>query len=1013
MRRILLAVFLMLSVLIMVGCGEQSASTTQGEQTQTGGSVVSVYDAESNLVGKYTYQDAENNTIDVSQFAKTGYKLEGIYDMNQNIQLFNGSGNQSPAVMLDRDYTAVLKYSPIIYQLVFEAGDGELENPAEYTKMIVYEEAVGLFPEPVQEGKEFDGWFDAEGNRFSNGTTPVFPKFTVEGYTLPGEVIQLYAHYTTKYCDVRLRMQDGSADIKLQVEYGQKLPDLTEYLKDDGSRAIVGFGVSPNASVVFADAVYTDLDLYALWREYKYINFVYSETETKVVKVFSDGNMATLPDGVWPGYEFEGWYSSALLSGNKITTIPFSGMADTYYAKWSVGQYTIQFVADGVLVASDTFSIEDKDIAVPQVPEKAHYTGRWEDYTLEYKNMIVNAVYEPETMEIMLMYGADYSSHTITYGEMYELPIPTKTGYEFLGWYYRGQQVTGSDGKSLEPYTFDTAVTLTAEWKGIACTLSFETNGGSSIASVTLEYGQTFELTQAPMREGYFFSGWFDASMNNEYIGSITLTKDTVIYAKWVKSVAIYDADGLKAIAGNPAGYYHLMANINLQGEEWTPILGFSGIFDGNGYKIYNFSLRKNGVDQGFVITNSGTIKNVTFSNVELASTVDGDITCSIGIVCAYNTGKLVNVTVEKADIMLNVTSKNANNTISIGGLAGESTGLISNCSATSEVVYSSDVRASYRNDGCTTYVNMGGIVGKDSGNIFSVNADFVVTANEYVHAHCESTPYYNSATKNMYLRIGGISGTEHGKLTACTASLMCTLYSDASGSRVSALGSCSAWYPSRYTYIGGLVGCLYETSSVSNCYSSGNMGLKRVGTQADSYEFATGGIVGKVDGGTVNNCASAMDLTVKEGFGGTMGGIVGHVTLGGKVSNVAYYGTIKTESFTGGWFGGLAGKVEGVLTKGYFCGKITSTSTQKADIAAFIETSGSVSKTIGNGNTKLVHATCNGSANNNYIIGIDYGAELLLDGNTLFAKLCLFETDIWGIDEETGLYLLSFPEKG
>ena len=134
--------------------------------------------------------------------------------------------------MLDTNYNAVLRYSPITYQLVFEANEGQLENSLDYIRNISYGEAVGLFPTPKIEGMNFDGWFDENGNRFSTGTTPVYTKLTTDGFVLSGEIIKLYAQYTTKYCKVRLMCQDGSNDIQLEVQYGQMLPDLSEYFKD-------------------------------------------------------------------------------------------------------------------------------------------------------------------------------------------------------------------------------------------------------------------------------------------------------------------------------------------------------------------------------------------------------------------------------------------------------------------------------------------------------------------------------------------------------------------------------------------------------------------------------------------------------------------------------------------------------------------------------------------------------------------------------------------------------------
>lgn len=999
MKKIVLIIILAVCLCFVAGCTDgQNVNTNQPSQTSGEGIVVSVYDPEVNLAGQFSFQNPTGNSIDVTQFARAGYRLEGIFDMNQGIMLFNASGNQSPTVMLDRDFTAVLKYVPVTYQLVFNAQEGELENPAEYTKMISYGEAVSLFPKPVLEGMEFDGWFDQYGNRFSNGTTPVSVKFTEEGYPLSDEVIELQARYTVKYCTVRLMMQDGSSDIRLQVAYGEKLPDLSDYLKDDGTREIIGFGVSPTASQPYEEGIYTDMDLYALWREYKYVSFVYSATETKIVKVYREGNICVLPDGVWPGYVFEGWYSSSLLSGNKITTVPFNSVADTYYGKWSVGSYTIQFVADGVLVGSCTYSINDTDITIPTVPEKEHYIGRWEAFTLEFRDMIINAVYEPCTYQLTMLVEAGYRYQNVSYGEMYELPVPSKTGYNFIGWYYKDMLLTDASGKSLAPYTFDGDMVLTAGWEAKTCQLYFETNGGNQIDGVTLRYGEEYALTQKPERAGYYFSGWYDESMTQEYVGTIVITSDTVIYAKWIKSTPISSVEDLKKIADNPTGNYHLTADIDLKGGDWAPIENFTGILDGNGYKIHNFSLRQNGCNLAFVINNQGTIKNVVFSNVDVSSTLDGNMDVAIGVACANNNGRLVNVKVEKVTLLVNVTGKNTNQHIRIGCLAGENKGEVMLGSAQAELILKVDVRCGGWGDSHSAILCLGGAVGENIGTVSRVATKVFVDVNEYVYTDC----YIGDCYEVCELNIGGVTGKEYGALTDCVTDFACQFSSNAGGDSQSI----------RNTRIGGVTGSCHENSAVTGSYSTGSVSIKRIGLHSGSFEMATGGIVGKVESGTVNNCASEMNIRVDNGHGGTTGGIVGLLAVNGKVTNVAYYGTIDGETATGGYLGGLAGKVEGWLTKGYFCGQIVSANAQIADIVGWIGTSGSVSKTIGNGNTGVVSAVSDGSSIYNYLIGTDYDESILVDGYLLFEDLGLFEADYWGIDANTGLYLITFPGK-
>ena len=78
----------------------------------------------------------------------------------------------------------------------------------------------------------------------------------------------------------------------------------------------------------------------------------------------------------------------------------------------------------------------------------------------------------------------------------------------------------------------------------------------------------------------------------------------------------ISDAEGLKRIAAAPDGDYILTADIDLGGENWTPIPEFTGTLDGDGYTIKNLTVRDAG--GGLFSTLSGTVKNLTISGASV-----------------------------------------------------------------------------------------------------------------------------------------------------------------------------------------------------------------------------------------------------------------------------------------------------------------------------------------------------------------------------------------------------------
>ena len=108
-------------------------------------------------------------------------------------------------------------------------------------------------------------------------------------------------------------------------------------------------------------------------------------------------------------------------------------------------------------------------------------------------------------------------------------PAPTKSGFTFDKWY--------SDSGFTTPYVFATTpvtgnITIYAKW---VCTVTFETNGGSAVASQVLDIGGlATEPNPAPTKGGWVFAGWYDnAALTNSYSFSWVVTANKTLYAKW------------------------------------------------------------------------------------------------------------------------------------------------------------------------------------------------------------------------------------------------------------------------------------------------------------------------------------------------------------------------------------------------------------------------------------------------------------------------------------------------
>lgn len=121
------------------------------------------------------------------------------------------------------------------------------------------------------------------------------------------------------------------------------------------------------------------------------------------------------------------------------------------------------------------------------------------------------------------------------------------------------------------------------------------------------------------------------------------------------------------------AGAYKLTKDINLKGKKWLPLgisetMAFSGVFDGCGFKIYNFKISAKNLNYaGFF----GYVKDATVINLTLDCVVKASGGNTVGAMCGMNNGGhfancrvLARVTAEKC----------------CGGFVGNNAGTIEKC---------------------------------------------------------------------------------------------------------------------------------------------------------------------------------------------------------------------------------------------------------------------------------------------------------------------------------------------
>ena len=131
------------------------------------------------------------------------------------------------------------------------------------------------------------------------------------------------------------------------------------------------------------------------------------------------------------------------------------------------------------------------------------------------------------------------------------LPTPTRTGYDFDGWYTSSSGGTRVGGGG-STYTPTANITLYAHWSVNSYTVTYNANGGSGApASQTKTHGVSLTLSSVkPTRTGYTFKNWNTQSNGSGTTynpgGTYTANSSVTLYAQWtpVTYTVTYNANG-------------------------------------------------------------------------------------------------------------------------------------------------------------------------------------------------------------------------------------------------------------------------------------------------------------------------------------------------------------------------------------------------------------------------------------------------------------------------------------
>ncbi|MDR0875168.1 MAG: InlB B-repeat-containing protein [Clostridiales Family XIII bacterium] len=293
-----------------------------------------------------------------------------------------------------------------IYTVTFNANGGSV---TEKGREIVRGAAVGALPVPVRSGYRFEGWFTA-----ANGGAKIAAGTVVNG------AVTYYAHWTAVY-KVTFDSRGGSAVAEKLVDQKKAVGDLATPNKT-GYKFGGWYTKASGGTKITAKTVPTkDITYYAQWSA-KSVKVTHDANKGKNLSVKTktvtyDSKYGALATATRTGHTFNGWYTEKT-GGTKVTknTTVKNEKAHTLYAQWTAKKYKATFDANrGKIPVDGGGAVMTKKV-------------------------------------------------TVTYAAKFgDLPVPTRSGYEFKGWW-----TEKNDGTKI---TKNTKVTITkntkyyAHWK--------------------------------------------------------------------------------------------------------------------------------------------------------------------------------------------------------------------------------------------------------------------------------------------------------------------------------------------------------------------------------------------------------------------------------------------------------------------------------------------------------------------------------------------------------------------
>lgn len=201
-----------------------------------------------------------------------------------------------------------------------------------------------------------------------------------------------------------------------------------------------------------------------------------------------------------------------------------------------------------------TFNAENNNVYYVTVYVKTKVDGKYETKSKSYTVTTIKTDPKLILKLLILDHTYDHSVINLTYGQSYDInnlpevpnANPQVEGYDYSikEKHWAVKTFLGGEEALTQEHLNNITKTITIygvyEFLSIPkiCTLSFNTNGANTISPITKPYSSSVSRPDDPIREGYYFAGWYNdenlTSMFN-WTNSTLMPTTRTVHAKWLK----------------------------------------------------------------------------------------------------------------------------------------------------------------------------------------------------------------------------------------------------------------------------------------------------------------------------------------------------------------------------------------------------------------------------------------------------------------------------------------------